>query len=75
MYSRWLSYVNVFVGLFQPEWYFTQILSWLRDHLDFLDQRIQPLLREAGKQQIDSKVSLLHVFCLVKNLVRIERKT
>ncbi|KAL4240718.1 RAD50-interacting protein 1 [Mactra antiquata] len=39
----------------KPEWYFTQVLSWIRDHSDFLDQRIQPLLREAGKKQVDAK--------------------
>ncbi|XP_053393642.1 RAD50-interacting protein 1-like isoform X2 [Mercenaria mercenaria] len=43
----------------KPEWYFTQILSWIRDHLDFLDQRIQPLLREAGKQTVDSKLEFM----------------
>lgn len=43
----------------KPEWYFTQILSWLRDHLDFLDQRIQPLLKEAGKQSVDSKLEFM----------------
>ena len=41
---------------FQPEWYFTQILGWIRDHMDFMEQRIQPLLIEAGKTSIDAKV-------------------
>ena len=44
--------------LLQPEWYFTQILNWLRDHLDFLDKKIQPLLRETGNQAVDAKVSV-----------------
>jgi len=44
--------------LLQPEWYFTQILNWLRDHLDFLDKKIQPLLKETGNQAVDAKVSV-----------------
>ena len=45
--------------LFQPEWYFTQVLSWIRDHMDFMETRIQPLLIEAGKSSIDAKVCLI----------------
>ena len=45
--------------LFQPEWYFTQVLSWIRDHMDFMETRIQPLLIEAGKSSIDAKVRLI----------------
>ena len=45
--------------LFQPEWYFTQVLSWIRDHMDFMEKRIQPLLIEAGKSSIDAKVRLI----------------
>ncbi|WAQ97395.1 RINT1-like protein [Mya arenaria] len=33
----------------KPEWYFTQILSWTRDHLDFLEQRVQPLLKQSHR--------------------------
>ncbi|KAH3863718.1 RAD50-interacting protein 1-like [Dreissena polymorpha] len=36
--------------LAKPEWYFTQTISWIRDHLVFLEQRVQPLLLEAGTQ-------------------------
>ena len=45
--------------LFQPEWYFTQVLSWIRDHMDFMEKRIQPLLIETGKSSIDAKVRLI----------------
>ncbi|KAL3877501.1 hypothetical protein ACJMK2_035200 [Sinanodonta woodiana] len=43
----------------KPEWYFTQVLSWIRDHRDFLDQRIQPLLNEAGRHSIDAKLEFM----------------
>lgn len=47
-----------YLGLsFQPEWYFTQALSWIRDHSDFLEKRVQPVLVEAGWNSVDARVS------------------
>ena len=40
----------------QPEWYFTQILTWLRDHQEFLKERIQPELEKAGFGHISALV-------------------
>jgi hypothetical protein len=40
----------------QPEWYFGQVLNWIRDHSSFLDQRIQHLLEIAGFYAVDAKV-------------------
>ncbi|CAB4002313.1 RAD50-interacting 1-like, partial [Paramuricea clavata] len=31
-------------SLEKPEWFYTQILNWLRDHEDFLDSTIQPII-------------------------------
>ncbi|GAB1607404.1 RAD50-interacting protein 1-like [Argonauta hians] len=31
-------------SLEKPEWYFTQVLAWIRDHCDFLEQTVQPIL-------------------------------
>ncbi|XP_028395357.1 RAD50-interacting protein 1-like [Dendronephthya gigantea] len=31
-------------NLEKPEWFYTQILNWLRDHEDFLDSTIQPII-------------------------------
>jgi len=45
-------------SLDKPEWYLTQILSWTRDHSDFMDRNIQPLLDEAGKRNICAKTEL-----------------
>ncbi|XP_025106000.1 RAD50-interacting protein 1-like [Pomacea canaliculata] len=36
----------------KPEWYFTQVLNWIRDHWDFLAQNIQPLLDETEYKEI-----------------------
>lgn len=40
----------------KPEWYFTQILSWIRDHVDFVGQWIQPIIDKLGLHHIDAKV-------------------
>eukprot|EP00795_Rhopilema_esculentum_P009093 gene9093-16748_t len=31
-----------------PEWYFTQILNWIRDHSSFLESFVQPIIDDAG---------------------------
>ncbi|XP_078610653.1 RAD50-interacting protein 1-like isoform X1 [Branchiostoma floridae x Branchiostoma japonicum] len=43
-------------ALDKPEWYLTQILGWIRDHADFLDHNIQPLLNRAGHPHVEAKV-------------------
>lgn len=40
----------------KPEWYFTQILSWIRDHIRFVDQWIQPVVDRLGLVYINAKV-------------------
>ena len=30
--------------LLQPEWFLSQVLTWIKDHTPFLDERIQPLM-------------------------------
>ncbi|KAL2309043.1 hypothetical protein Nmel_005221 [Mimus melanotis] len=32
----------------KPEWYLTQVLMWIGNHLKFLDDKIQPILDKAG---------------------------
>nr|KAG5713929.1 hypothetical protein BaRGS_024556 [Batillaria attramentaria] len=41
------------------KWYFTQVLSWLRDHWDFLDRNIQPLLDEADRKDVCAKTEFM----------------
>ncbi|KAI8506662.1 RAD50-interacting protein 1 [Branchiostoma belcheri] len=43
-------------ALDKPEWYLTQILGWIRDHTDFLDHHIQPLLNRAGYPHVEAKL-------------------
>ncbi|XP_078690910.1 RAD50-interacting protein 1-like isoform X1 [Branchiostoma floridae x Branchiostoma belcheri] len=43
-------------ALDKPEWYLTQILGWIRDHADFLDHHIQPLLNRAGYPHVEAKL-------------------
>jgi len=45
----------------QPEWYFTQILTWIRDHQEFLNQRIQPELEKAELGHVSALVGVLVV--------------
>lgn len=30
----------------KPEWYFTQVVNWIRDHISFLSDYIQPIINE-----------------------------
>lgn len=43
----------------KPEWYFTQILSWIRDHEKFCVQYLQPVCDKLGFVHIDVKVELM----------------
>nr|CAI5822245.1 unnamed protein product [Callosobruchus analis] len=43
----------------KPEWYFTQILTWIRDHKDFVEQYIQPVVEKLGLHHIDAKLELM----------------
>ena len=40
----------------KPEWYFTQILTWIRDHADYLTKWVQPVIDKLGLHHIDAKV-------------------
>ncbi|XP_023018934.2 RAD50-interacting protein 1-like [Leptinotarsa decemlineata] len=43
----------------KPEWYFTQILTWVRDHRDFVDKYIQPVLEKLGLHYTNAKLELI----------------
>ncbi|XP_063961152.1 RAD50-interacting protein 1-like isoform X1 [Lytechinus pictus] len=49
----------------KPEWYFTQILNWIRDHSEFLQNNIQPILDEDLTLNIEARTEftrgLLHI--------------
>ncbi|CAH0563706.1 unnamed protein product [Brassicogethes aeneus] len=42
----------------KPEWYFTQILTWIRDHREFVGKWIQPVIDKLGLHHIDAKLEL-----------------
>ena len=49
--------------LTQPEWYLTQVSSWLCDHTPILDQRIQPVLDSLeGYQHVSAKVCVSAIY-------------
>nr|CAD7409598.1 unnamed protein product [Timema poppensis] len=39
----------------KPEWFFTQVLTWIRDHEKFVVQWIQPVLNKLGMHHISAK--------------------
>ncbi|XP_025836467.1 RINT1-like protein [Agrilus planipennis] len=43
----------------KPEWYFTQILAWIRDHSEFVEKWIQPVADRMGMHYIDTKIELM----------------
>jgi hypothetical protein len=47
---------------FQPEWYLTQIIEWIRGHFKFLIQKIQPIVDEFYKPRIIVTVIVLKFY-------------
>lgn len=43
----------------KPEWYFTKILSWIRDHSGFVDKWLQPVVDKMGLYHIEVKTELM----------------
>ncbi|XP_071948017.1 RAD50-interacting protein 1-like [Antedon mediterranea] len=43
-------------NLERPEFYFSQILAWLRDHADFLDNEIQPILDREEMSHVSARM-------------------
>ncbi|KAK7791157.1 hypothetical protein R5R35_013325 [Gryllus longicercus] len=43
----------------KPEWYFTQVLTWIRDHEQFVGKWVQPTLNKLGITHISAKVELI----------------
>lgn len=48
----------------KPEWFFTQILTWIKDHADWVARNVQPIARSAGYNHINVKVCLSIIFFL-----------
>lgn len=43
----------------KPEWYFTQVLAWIKDHSDWIEKMVQPVANSAGYEKIDVKVEFM----------------
>ncbi|KAL7294373.1 hypothetical protein TKK_0012380 [Trichogramma kaykai] len=43
----------------KPEWYFTQLLSWLRDHIDWIEKMVQPVANGTNLKKTDVKVEFI----------------
>jgi len=40
----------------KPEWFFTQILTWIKDHVQWVQKNIQPVADSIGFGHLDVKV-------------------
>lgn len=57
--------------LSKPEWYFTQVLNWIKESERFLDTNVNPILRAQTHVEINLSARVMLTICLLK-LVRIK---
>lgn len=43
----------------KPEWFFTQILTWIKDHVQWVQKNVQPAANSIGLNYIDMKVEFM----------------
>lgn len=43
----------------KPEWYLTQILTWIKEHQDFIENNVQPVYIKLGIKKITAKVPII----------------
>ncbi|KAL1497613.1 hypothetical protein ABEB36_008543 [Hypothenemus hampei] len=43
----------------RPEWYFTQVLTWIRDNQDHVSTWIQPVIEKFGLHHIDARTEFI----------------
>ena len=48
----------------KPEWFFTQTLTWIRDHEKFVSQWVQPVLNKNNMHPISAKVIYLLLYSM-----------
>lgn len=41
----------------KPEWFFTQILTWIKDHVQWVQKNVQPAANSTGFDHVDMKVT------------------
>lgn len=50
--------VHLYFSL-QPEWFFTQLLTWAKDHSEYITTVIQPALWDAGYDFVNANLEFL----------------
>ncbi|XP_053982262.1 RAD50-interacting protein 1 [Hylaeus volcanicus] len=43
----------------KPEWFFTQILTWIKDHVQWVQKNVQPVANSIGFNHMDMKVEFM----------------
>ncbi|XP_012220909.1 RAD50-interacting protein 1 [Linepithema humile] len=43
----------------KPEWFFTQILTWIKDHVHWVQKNVQPVADSIGFEHLDAKVEFM----------------
>lgn len=43
----------------KPEWYLTQILTWISDHSVFMDETVQPLINKLGLDSVKARAEMM----------------
>ncbi|XP_076179818.1 RAD50 interactor 1 [Ptiloglossa arizonensis] len=43
----------------KPEWFFTQILTWIKDHIQWVQKNVQPVANSIGFNHVDMKVEFM----------------
>ncbi|XP_061942142.1 RAD50-interacting protein 1 isoform X1 [Apis cerana] len=43
----------------KPEWFFTQILTWIKDHIQWVQKNVQPAANSIGLNHVDMKVEFM----------------
>lgn len=53
----------LYLCIFQPEWYLTQVLMWMSNSSTFMEEKIQPILDRAGAN-ISARVCCSIIGCV-----------
>lgn len=43
----------------KPEWFFTQILTWIKDHIQWIQKNVQPVANSIGFNHVNMKVEFM----------------
>ncbi|KAG7210875.1 hypothetical protein KM043_012357 [Ampulex compressa] len=43
----------------KPEWFFTQVLTWIKDHVQWVQKNVQPVANSVGFTDIDAKTEFM----------------